>query len=71
MTSIKVGRANEAFEASEEDDDVDSRYGKFSHGVIAQWVLRPSTVGIRCSLLIFQYHIFEGFDDILYIYTFF
>ena len=30
MTSVKVGRANEAFEASEEDDEVDSRYGKFS-----------------------------------------
>ena len=29
MTSVKVGRANEAFEASEEDDDVDTRYGKF------------------------------------------
>ena len=29
MTSVKVGRANEAFVASEEDDDVDSRYGEF------------------------------------------
>ena len=29
------------------------------------------TVGIRRSLLIFQNHIFEGFDEIFYIYAFF
>ena len=28
-------------------------------------------MGIRCSLKIFQKHIFEDFDDILYIHSFF
>ena len=33
--------------------------------------LHTNTVGIRRSLLIFENHIFEGLDEILYIYTFF